>query len=150
MAHFARFASIYAQLYEYRAVLMQEASETGHPLIRLDFFSPCLCRFVCVVPSLFYDYCCVFEYLTYNQPNQTNQLTLLTPPATPYCRPMCLHYGYDKESWPLVEQYLVGTELLAAPVLYEGATSAEVYFPFFSGSWVHIVSQPVVFLLNCF
>jgi hypothetical protein len=58
---------------------------------------------------------------------------------------MCLHYGYDKESWALVEQYLVGTELLAAPVLYEGATSSEVYFPFFSGSWVHIVSQPVFF-----
>jgi hypothetical protein len=58
---------------------------------------------------------------------------------------MCLHYGYDKESWSLVEQYLVGTELLAAPVLYEGATSSEVYFPFFSGSWVHIVSQPVFF-----
>jgi alpha-glucosidase len=34
MAHFARFASIYAQLYGYRKQLMREAKETGHPLIR--------------------------------------------------------------------------------------------------------------------
>jgi hypothetical protein len=34
MAHFARFASIYAQQWGYRKELMQEAAETGHPLIR--------------------------------------------------------------------------------------------------------------------
>jgi hypothetical protein len=34
MAHFARFASIYAQQWGYRRELMQEAAETGHPLIR--------------------------------------------------------------------------------------------------------------------
>ena len=53
---------------------------------------------------------------------------------------MCLHYGYDDAVWDLKEQYLVGTEMLVAPVLYEGATSVDVYFPRLSGSWVHIVS----------
>jgi hypothetical protein len=53
---------------------------------------------------------------------------------------MCLHYGYDDAVWELGEQYLVGTQLLVAPVLHEGATSVEVYFPHLSGSWVHIVS----------
>ena len=37
MEHFGRFASIYAQLYSYRKVLMQEAVDTGHPLIRYAF-----------------------------------------------------------------------------------------------------------------
>ena len=34
MAHFAEFAGIYAQLKGYRMELMQEAAETGHPLVR--------------------------------------------------------------------------------------------------------------------
>jgi alpha-glucosidase (family GH31 glycosyl hydrolase) len=55
-------------------------------------------------------------------------------------RHMCLHYGYDDAVWELGEQYLVGTQLLVAPVLHEGATGVDVYFPRLSGSWVHIVS----------
>ena len=58
-----------------------------------------------------------------------------------YHRPLCLHYGYDEAVWNLTEQYLVGTQFLAAPVLYEGATSVNVYFPKLSGTWVHIVSN---------
>ena len=59
---------------------------------------------------------------------------------TPSLRPLCLHYGYDEAVWGLTEQYLVGTQFLAAPVLYEGAVSVEVYFPKHSGTWVHTVS----------
>jgi len=53
---------------------------------------------------------------------------------------LCLHYGYDEAVWGLTEQYLVGTQFLAAPVLHEGAVSVQVYFPKHSGTWVHIVS----------
>ena len=34
MAHFGRFAGVFAQLKEYRMELMQEAAQTGHPLVR--------------------------------------------------------------------------------------------------------------------
>jgi alpha-glucosidase (family GH31 glycosyl hydrolase) len=61
---------------------------------------------------------------------------------------MCLHYGYDSAVWGLGEQYLVGTELLAAPVLYEGASAVDVYFPRLSGSWVHIVSTAGIVMLG--
>jgi hypothetical protein len=60
---------------------------------------------------------------------------------------MCLHYGYDDAVWELGEQYLVGKQLLVAPVLHEGATSVEVYFPRLSGSWIHIVSARHTFVV---
>ena len=59
-------------------------------------------------------------------------------------RPLCLHYGYDTTVWDLTEQYLVGTELLVAPVVYEGATAVEVYIPRLSGAWVHVVGAIVL------
>ena len=59
-------------------------------------------------------------------------------------RPLCLHYGYDTTVWDLTEQYLVGTELLVAPVVYEGASTVEVYIPRLSGAWVHVVGTFVL------
>lgn len=55
-------------------------------------------------------------------------------------RPLAMHYAYDEVVWDITEQYLVGTELLVAPVVYEGATEVEVYFPVYSGPWIHLVS----------
>ena len=61
-----------------------------------------------------------------------------------------MHYGYDPLVWSITEQYLVGTQLLIAPVLYEGATDVTVYFPQHSGPWVHIVSVCVfMFMFLC-
>lgn len=34
MAHFAKFARIFAQLADYRLLLMKEAQEKGYPLVR--------------------------------------------------------------------------------------------------------------------
>ena len=34
MAHFGRFAGVFAQLKGYRMELMHEAASTGHPLVR--------------------------------------------------------------------------------------------------------------------
>jgi len=93
MAHFARFAHIYAHLAPLRMALMQESKEHGHPLIR----------------------------------------------------PLCMHYGYDEVTWTILEQYLVGeSDLLVAPVLYEGNLSVSVYFPQHSGPWVHVWSGKVI------
>lgn len=39
MAHFARFAAIYAQQAPYRKQLMREAAERGYPLIRYTVYS---------------------------------------------------------------------------------------------------------------
>ncbi len=79
---------------------------------------------------------CGIVYPVPDDITRTTQVTL-----TPIYRPLCLHYGYDEAVWTLTEQYLVGTQFLAAPVLYEGATSVDVYFPKLSGTWVHIVSS---------
>lgn len=120
MAHFARFASIYAQQAGYRKVLLKEAEDLGHPLIRYSYLS----RKV------------NFNFVVFTE------LDLLI------LRHMCLHYGYDDQVWDLTEQYLVGTQMLVAPVLYEGATSVNVYFPKLSGSWVHIV-RTITYSRSC-
>jgi alpha-glucosidase len=47
----------------------------------------------------------------------------------PIWRGLALHHPEDPEVWPLVDQVLLGDGILIAPVLTEGATSREVYFP---------------------
>lgn len=44
----------------------------------------------------------------------------------------------DRETWGLNDQYLLGDDLLVAPVLEEGVTSRTLYLP--SGTWVHVWS----------
>lgn len=55
-------------------------------------------------------------------------------------RPLIFYYGYDEDAWNVVEEYLVGEELLVAPCMTEGATETKVYFPAASGKWYYLVS----------
>ena len=47
----------------------------------------------------------------------------------PLARHLFLHYPEDRTTWTLRYQYLLGPDLMVAPVLDKGAASVEVYFP---------------------
>lgn len=60
----------------------------------------------------------------------------------PVCRHLFLHYPEDEYVQTLTyQQFLVGTEILVAPVLDKGKREAKVYFPLEekeSCCWLHI------------
>lgn len=49
-------------------------------------------------------------------------------------RPLVLNYPQDRETWNLNDQYLVGDNILVAPIVNQGATKRMVYLP--AGEWV--------------
>lgn len=51
----------------------------------------------------------------------------------PIVRPLVLHYEDDSEVWNLNGEFLVGEQLLVAPVVEQGATKKLVYLP--EGNW---------------
>lgn len=51
----------------------------------------------------------------------------------PVIRPLVLHYENDPETWNLNGEFLVGENILAAPVLEQGAVKKLVYLP--AGTW---------------
>ena len=51
----------------------------------------------------------------------------------PVMRPLVLHYPKDPETYNLNGEFLVGENLLVAPVLEQGATKKMVYLP--EGEW---------------
>lgn len=62
--------------------------------------------------------------------------------SAPLVRALFLDYPNDPETWPLSDQYLLGPDLLVAPITVEGATSREAYFP--EGDWFNVwTSEPV-------
>jgi alpha-glucosidase len=54
----------------------------------------------------------------------------------PVMRPLFLAYEGDDAAWAIKDQYLLGPDLLAAPVVTEGATSRRLHLP--PGAWVHL------------
>lgn len=57
----------------------------------------------------------------------------------PVMRPLVLHYQNDPETWNLNGEFLVGENLLVAPVLEQGATKKLVYLP--EGNWYEMESR---------
>jgi alpha-glucosidase len=84
LRHFSRLAKIYAAWEPYRKDLVEEASETGLPVVRHPF----------------------------------------------------IHYPRDTEVYGLEEQFMVGEDLMVAPVLDPGVDTVELYLP--AGRWVHL------------
>ncbi len=56
--------------------------------------------------------------------------------GAPMVRHLMLEYPGDRETWDLADQYLLGPDLLVAPVLHQGMTSRDVYLP--EGQWFHV------------
>jgi alpha-glucosidase len=56
----------------------------------------------------------------------------------PLVRHLLLEYPDDAETWRIHDQYLLGPDLLVAPVLTESATSRSLYLP--EGRWFHVWS----------
>ncbi|MCG8570967.1 MAG: alpha-glucosidase [Spirochaetes bacterium] len=54
----------------------------------------------------------------------------------PVMRPLFLHYEHDRETFSLSYQYLLGRDLLVAPVYLEGKEEWEVYLP--DDQWIHL------------
>ncbi len=51
----------------------------------------------------------------------------------PAMRPLVLEFPDDRLTWNLEDQFMVGSDLLVAPVLQEGAREREIYLP--KGEW---------------
>ena len=51
----------------------------------------------------------------------------------PMIRPLVLHYPKDKNVWNLNDEFMLGENLLVAPVVEQGATRRMVYLP--EGTW---------------
>lgn len=60
----------------------------------------------------------------------------------PLCRPLFLVYPDDKNTYHLSNQFMLGTELLIAPVLEQHITSINVYLP--AGKWVDLWTGSVL------
>ncbi|NCG21149.1 MAG: hypothetical protein GWP91_19225 [Rhodobacterales bacterium] len=58
--------------------------------------------------------------------------------GAPMVRHLMLEYPTDRETWDLADQYLLGPDLLVAPVLHQGMTARDVYLP--EGQWFHVWS----------
>ena len=56
----------------------------------------------------------------------------------PVMRPLFYHYD-EKEAYDITTEYLLGRDILAAPVLEEGAAGREVYLP--DDEWIHIFTK---------
>lgn len=56
--------------------------------------------------------------------------------GSPVIRPLFYQYPEDAEAWDVCDQFMLGEDVLVAPVLYEGMRERSVYLP--SGSWKNI------------
>lgn len=58
--------------------------------------------------------------------------------GTPVIRPLFLHYEDDQKTYGVEYDYLLGRDLLIAPVIEEGKVSRKVYLP--KDEWIHLWS----------
>ncbi len=56
----------------------------------------------------------------------------------PLVRPLFLHFGADAATWTIGLQYLIGEEMMVAPVVTQGAVSVRVYFLIGAGPWTAV------------
>jgi alpha-glucosidase len=56
----------------------------------------------------------------------------------PVQRPLFLDHGGDPKAWTLKDEFLLGPDLLCAPVIAEGAKTRKLHLP--AGSWIHLWS----------
>ncbi|GIW43919.1 MAG: alpha-glucosidase [Candidatus Binatia bacterium] len=70
-------------------------------------------------------------------PYREQLVTEAAETGAPVIRHLFLHYPEDSRTWAIAyEEFLVGRDLLFAPVLDPGQSEIQVYLP--AGSWVHL------------
>lgn len=57
--------------------------------------------------------------------------------SAPMVRHLMLEFPSDRATWPIADQYLLGPDLLVAPVTTEGAMRRSVYLPA-GATWFHV------------
>ena len=67
---------------------------------------------------------------------------LASQTGQPILRPLVMEFTDDHATYSLDTQFLVGSHIMVAPILEEGATSREVYFP--EGTWYSFESDTIV------
>jgi len=67
------------------------------------------------------------------------QVETATVKGYPVVRHLYLHYPDDKNTYDLQQQYLLGEDVLVAPVVKKGARNVEVYIP--PGEWRHLFTD---------
>ena len=66
----------------------------------------------------------------------------VTTTGAPTMRPLWYEFPDDIKSYSVEDQYMLGPNLLVAPVYTQGATSRTVYFP--DGTWKHFFDGSTV------
>ena len=56
--------------------------------------------------------------------------------GTPVMRPLFYDYPQDTRAWEIEDEYMLGPDLLVAPILYENQRQRQVYLP--QGTWRNI------------
>ncbi len=72
------------------------------------------------------------------QPHLKRAFAEATERGWPVARPLWLHYPSDPECVGLQKQFLLGGDLLVAPVVSPGTAQVRVYFP--GGMWTHLIT----------
>ncbi|MFC6289974.1 glycoside hydrolase family 31 protein [Levilactobacillus angrenensis] len=63
--------------------------------------------------------------------------------GTPVMRPLFYDFSKDKVAWDVENEYMFGSDILVAPVLYEGSNQRKVYLPV-GTSWVNVYTDEVI------
>ncbi|RZA21551.1 MAG: alpha-glucosidase [Proteobacteria bacterium] len=61
--------------------------------------------------------------------------------GTPLVRHLLIEYPNDPVAWTIHDQWMLGTQILVAPVMEKGAKTRKLYLP--KGEWVHLWSKTV-------
>ena len=59
----------------------------------------------------------------------------------PVMRPLFYEFPEDARAWTIDDEYLLGADLLVAPILYENTTERKVYLP--AGSWRSLADNTI-------
>ncbi len=75
------------------------------------------------------------------RPYLEEQVEMATVKGYPVIRHLYLHFPNDKNTYNLQQQYLLGKDVLVAPVTKKGAREIEVYIP--PGEWRHLLTDEI-------